>query len=426
MTKARRILFVHQNFPGQFPHIADALVARGDQVVAIGGKTARERDGVTLVRWDNKRGTTDGVFAPATRAEADLIRAHAAALAAIELAKKGFVPDLIIGHPGWGETIHLREIFPNARIILFGEYYYRHKGGDVNFDPEFESPTLAGMMRTNGKNATQSLAYTMADRIVSPTPFQASTFPKVFQPLIKVLHEGIDLSRARANPAATLTLPDGRVLDRSTPVITFINRNFERLRGFHIFMRALPAFLDAVPEAHVVAIGADGTGYGAKREDGRSWRHVMLDELGDRLDRSRLHFIGQVEYDRMIDILSIGAAHIYYTYPFTLSWSLADAMACECLIIGSDTAPVRDAIVNGQNGVLLDFFDVKALSDAMIAAVREPERFSTMRHRARVSALAKFDRDKVGVPGWMALIDSQLAGRNVNGKAGAQRIKGRR
>jgi glycosyltransferase involved in cell wall biosynthesis len=406
---SRRILFVHQNFPGQFPHIADTLVARGDQVAAIGGNTAKERPGVRLVRWVNQRGTTQGIFDPATRAEADLIRARAAAAAAVELRKQGFVPDIIIGHPGWGETLHMKDIFPEARLILFGEFYYRQFGGDVNFDREFETPSLEGAMRTNGKNATQSLAYVMADQIVSPTRFQASTFPEIFQSKMRVLHEGIDLSRARARPDVKLALPDGRVLDRSVPIITFINRNFERLRGFHIFMRALPAFLDAVPEAQVIAIGADGTGYGADRKDGKTWRQAMFDELGARLERQRVHFVGRVEHERMIDILSIGAAHVYYTYPFTLSWSLVEAMACECLIIGSDTAPVRDAVVDGENGVLLDFFDVDALSQAMIDAVCHPDRYAAMRKRARETAIADFDRETRGVPGWLAMIDELLA-----------------
>ena len=406
---SRRILFIHQNFPGQFPHIADALVARGDKVVAIGGPTAKERPGIGLIRWNNKRGTTRGIFDPATRAEADLIRANAAAAAAVELRKRGFVPDVIIGHSGWGETLHMKDIFPEARLIVFGEFYYRQFGGDVNFDREFERPTLEGAMRTNGKNATQSLAYVMADQIVSPTAFQASTFPSIFQPRIRVLHEGIDLSRARANPQARVELAGGRVLDRSTPVITFINRNFERLRGFHIFMRALPAFLDAVPEAHVIAIGSDGTGYGAKRDDGKTWREAMYAELGARLEPNRVHFVGAVPHEKMIDILSIGAAHVYYTYPFTLSWSLVEAMACECLILGSDTAPVRDAIIPEDNGVLLDFFDVDALSRAMIDAVRHPERYAAMRARARVTALSHFDRETVGVPGWLAMIDEMPA-----------------
>ncbi|ARR57053.1 group 1 glycosyl transferase [Rhizorhabdus wittichii DC-6] len=406
----KRILFVHQNFPGQFPHIADGLIARGDEVVAIGGPTAKERPGVALIRWNNKRGTAAGILPVAIRAEADLIRAEAAAMAAVELARRGFKPDLIIAHPGWGETVHLKDLFPHAKLILFGEFYYRHLGGDMNFDREFETPTLAGAMRTNGKNVVQTQAFTQADLIVSPTAFQASTFPEIFRPRIRVLHEGVDLSRARCNPDARLTLADGRVLDRSTPVITFINRNFERLRGFHIFMRALPRLMEAVPEAQVVAIGADGAGYGGDRPDRKQWRHAMLDEMGGRIDRSRLHFVGRVEHDRMIDILSIGAAHVYYTYPFVLSWSLVEAMACECLVLGSDTAPVRDAITDGQDGVLNDFFDVEALSAAMIRAIREPGAFQAMRAQARRTALARFDRATVGVPGWLALIDEAMGG----------------
>ena len=402
---SRRILFVHQNFPGQFPRIADALVARGDEVAAIGGGSAQEIEGVKLVRWSRFRGSTPGIFDAATRAEADLIRGEAAAGAAMELRNAGFIPDVIVGHPGWGETLHLKDIFPGAKLILFGEFYYRYFGADVNFDREFDTPTLRGAMRTNGKNATVALGYTMADLIVSPTRFQGSTLPEIFRPRMRILHEGIDLSKARANSAARVPLEDGLVLDRSTPVISFINRNFEPLRGYHIFMRSLPAFLDAVPEAHVILIGSDGAGYGTPRTDERSWREQMTEELGGRIDHRRVHYVGRVSHDRMIDILSIGAAHVYYTYPFTLSWSLVEAMACECLILGSDTAPVRDAISPGVNGILNDFFDVEALSSAMIRAVREPEAYRSLRTQARETALRHFDAATVGVPAWIRLID---------------------
>ena len=404
------ILIVHQNFPGQFPHIADALVARGDRVVAIGGPTSKGRPGVDLKRWANTRDSTPDIFTPATRAEADLIRAHAALGVAYALADGGFRPDAIIGHPGWGETIHLRSAFPAARQILLGELYYRAKGVDVGFDPEFERPQRVIEARTNAKNATGALAYTMADRIICPTPFQAWTFPAIFQPSITVLHEGVDVQAARRRPDAVVKLPGNRRIDRMTPVITFINRNLERLRGFHIFMRALPAIQAALPDVEVLVIGGeDGRPYGGAPPGGGGWRAHMLAEVGDRLDPKRLHFLGRVTHRAMIDALSISRAHIYYTYPFVLSWSLLEAMACECPIIASDTAPVRDAMTDGETGVLRDFFDVDALAAATIDAVRHPETFDAMRANARARAVERYDRATVGVPGWLRIIDELAA-----------------
>ena len=406
---ARQILFVHQNFPAQFPHITAALLQRGDKIAAIGGATAKGIPGVDLRRWKNDRSSTPGLFPVAVRAEADLIRAQAAAVTALQLKRDGFDPDLIIGHPGWGETLHLRDIFPRAQMILFGEFFYRDTGADVGFDAEFEQRTFADTMRTNGKNATLALAYTMADRIICPTAFQAGTFPAALHPSITVLHEGLDLRRARRRPDARLRLPNGRTLTSDVPVITFVNRHFERLRGFHIFMRALPALLDACPTAQVVLIGQqDGSGYGGPAPGNRDWKSYMLEELGDRLDHSRVHFMGTVPHAQMIDAFSISAAHVYYTYPFVLSWSLVEAMACECLILGSDTAPVRDAITPGTDGILNEFFDIPALSTAMIDAVQRPDAFTLLRHAARETALARFEQSTTGVPGWLRTIDEVL------------------
>lgn len=409
---APRVLFVHQNFPGQFPHIAAAVLKRGWKGAVIGSKTARNTPGLDVRRWTAPRGSTPNIFEPATRAEADLIRAEAAAEVAFKLKADGFIPDLIIGHPGWGETIHLSEIFPKAPQLLFGEFYYRSSGADVGFDTEFEQRTERDALKTSAKNMGLARAYTDAELIVCPTPFQASTFPKGFQSRIRVLHEGVDLGAARKRSNAVFTTPSGLKLDGSTPVITFINRNFERLRGFHIFMRALPAFLAAVPEAQVILIGADSdSGYGGKLAHGQTWRQKMEAELGGPLDPARVHFVGRVPHSQMIDALSISWAHVYYTYPFVLSWSLVEAMGCECLILASDTAPVRDAVTHNLEGILNDFFDVPALTEAMIAACRQPEAFTDLRRQARQTALARFDRETVGVPGWMQLIDEALGTR---------------
>lgn len=402
------VLLVHQNFPGQFPHIADALLARGDKVAAIGSKTARGRPGVDLRRWQNQRSTTNGLFAPATRAEADLVRGFAAAGVALQLRRDGFMPDVIVGHPGWGETTMLKEIWPNARVIVLGEMSYRSRGGDMNFDPEFGPEDLHRNMVTHAKNATQLLAYAHADRIVCPTPFQASSFPAVLQPIIRVLHEGVDIAHARRRPNAKFRLPDCRILDGSKPVITFVNRTFEPLRGFHILMRALPAFLQACPEAEVLMIGdAAISGYGGASPNGKDWKSWVLDELGDRLPQDRVHFVGKVDHGALIDAFSLSWAHVYYTYPFVLSWSLVEAMAAECLIIGSDTAPLRDAITDGVEGLLLPFFDVAALSETLIRVVGDQQAYAGMRAAARARAESQFGRD-LGTAAWLALIDEVI------------------
>lgn len=408
MTARRSVLFVHQNFPGQFPHIARALVARGDRVAAIGSATAKGLPGVDLRRWSNRRGTTPNIFEPAIRAEADLIRADAAAWAAAQLKADGFEPDVIVGNPGWGETLHLKKVWPAAKLALLVEYWYVDEGGDVGFDPEFGGAVdLTTRLSLNARNMSQALACTIADLIVCPTPFQASLFPSEIRKRIEIHHEGIDLARAARPPFKKIRLPDGTVLDGTRPVVTFIARTLEPLRGFHSFMRALPALMATSPTAEVVVIGSDDqAGYGMAAPAGRTWKARMLDEVGARIDLGRLHFTGRIEHREMMQLLSMSAAHVYLTYPFTLSWSLLEAMASGCLVVGSDTAPVRDAIVANETGLLVDFFAPDEIAAAINRVLAHPNEFTGMREAAQSSVLERFDAERSGTPGWLARIDA--------------------
>jgi glycosyltransferase involved in cell wall biosynthesis len=334
------------------------------------------------------------------------LRARVAANCAIKLKSQGFDPELIIGHPGWGETLFLKEIFPRAKQILHGEFYYHTSGADVGFDPEFGMPSLDERFRIYAKNATLALAYGEAQFIVCPTAFQASMLPEAFAARARIIHEGVDTDVVKPIADARFSLPDGRVLDRATPVVTFINRRFEPLRGYHIFMRALPKVLAAIPDAHAVLIGADeGKVYGSAPPKRTTWKQHFLREVESKLDMSRVHFTGRIAHDQMLAALSISAAHVYYTYPFVLSWSMLEAMASECLVIASDTGPVRDAITNQGNGVLLDFFDVDALAEMLIRACREPQAFQHLRKAARETVIRNFDRSRICQPAWLQLIN---------------------
>jgi glycosyltransferase involved in cell wall biosynthesis len=405
------VLFVHNGSPGRFAFLAQALTQKGRRGALVNGPTGLDLPGITTARWQASRGSTPGVYNLATRSEADLIRGRAAAEGAIKLQASGFEPDLVIGHPGWGEMAFMREVFPLAKQIQLGEFYYRSRGADVGFDMEFETDTFDDRVRVHAKNSVMAMSYAEADRIVVPTPFQASLFPEAFQSRMSVIHEGVDTTKAKPHPQAQFQLGDGRVLDRSKPVVTFVNRYFEPMRGYHIFMRALPRLLKQVPEVNVLLIGSEEPrGYGKAAPAGTNWKQVILKEVEGRLDMSRVHFTGQLSYERFIAALSISAAHVYWTYPFVLSWSLLDAMACECLVVGSDTAPVRDVIKPGVNGVLVDFFDREGLAEALTTACREPQWFAPVRRAARETVMAEYDRASVCEPAWLALIDDVMRG----------------
>lgn len=397
------VLFVHNNFPAQFRSLAEALVAKGVPCAAIAQQHGGEGvPGVPWIRYALPRGSTEGILPLAVRAEADLLRGSMALEAAKRAASQGFTPDVIIGHTGWGETVLLKEVWPQARQVLYPEFFYSGHGLDIGFDTEFKPVTEPAILLGTTKNAISALSLTKADAIVCPTPFQASTLPKVFQPLVRVIHEGIDVEAIRPGPAEPFALDDGRVLPPGAPVVTHVNNNMEPLRGLHIFARALPRLMAEVPDAQVILIGQTSShGYSGAAPDGRTWTDVCFD--GVEIDRSRTHFLGRVPHARMLAALRLSTAHVYYSYPFVLSWSLAESMASGCYVIGSDTAPLRDAIEDGVNGRLLPFFDPAALSEALIAACREPGRSAPMREAARRTAERLFDR-RTGLSRWIGLL----------------------
>lgn len=403
-----KILFVHHFFPGQFGFLADALREAGHEVAALGSKAASDWPGVRLLRWQNRRGTTPDILPAAIRAEADMIRAAAALDAARRLAGEGFMPDVIVGHPGWGETLYLKELWPQARLILYAEFFYGTSGGELGFDPEFGEATLAERCRAVSKSATLALAYAQADALVAPTPFQAGRLPPCFASRLTIIHEGVDVGQVRPAPDATVTI-GGKSFDRSRPIVTFASRVLEPLRGCHVFFRALPDILSQVPEAEIVIAGEEtGAGYGLSPPGNQSWKQHFWKEIEDKVDARRVHFVGWLPGETLNALMSVSSAHVYLTYPFVLSWSLLEAMACEALVVASDTGPLRDVIVDGENGILVDFLRPDRLAEAVVAALRHPERFAAIRRAARGTILAGYDRKATCLPQWLQLIEENL------------------
>jgi len=401
-----KILFVHRYLPCQFVHILPALIARGHQCLAL---TSAGNQGPLSYPVLNYEFTpppeNPALHVGKTYIEMSERGAAVARFAAALRDGTGYRPDVIFGNSGFGETLFLKEVWPDAKLLIYPEWYYNGRGGEVDFDPEFATPTLESDIFLRAQSAYMGQAMLHADAALLPTHWQASVFPRIFRRMIEVCHDGIDTNLIRPNPAAFISQQSsGLMLRPGDEVLTFVNRNLEAMRGFHIFMRALPEVLEARPNARVVIVGNDAAGYGGPPQGGGTWKQKMLDEVGPRLDLDRVIFVGQVPHSIFINLLQVSRAHAYLTYPFFLSWSLLEAMAAGAPVIGSRTPPVEEVIEDGVTGRLVNFFDVPGWSAAMIDALANPEASRPMAEAARRRIVEKYDLS-VCVPKWVDLVE---------------------
>jgi len=406
------ILFVHQNFPGQFKHLAPAMARQGHRVVALHLNACPPIPGVSLVRYAVAGRTGQGTHRWMADLEVKTLRGQAAWQAAVQMCEQGFVPDVIVAHPGWGESLFLQQVWPQARLGIYCEFFYRIAGADVGFDPEFDRPDVEAACRLQMKNANCELHFPRAHAGIAPTHWQASLFPEPFASRIAVIHDGIRTDQIRPDAKASIRVQTAQgvlPLGGGDEVITFVNRNLEPYRGYHQFMRALPAILKVRPQAHVVILGGNEVSYGAAPPPGpdgqaQTWREIFLNEVQGELDLSRVHFVGKVPYADFLRVLQVSTVHVYLTYPFVLSWSLLEAMSAGCAIVASDTAPVREAIRHGETGQLVDFFDPAALAQQVVALCDDPAERARLGAKARAFAVAHYDLETRCLPGQMAWV----------------------
>ena len=403
-----KILFVHQNFPGQFLHLAPALAARGHEVLALTDGTNKRQSTIRTLRYKHDAPPVDPAQTRLGRNYTTMSdRGVTVARACCQLRDRdGYVPDVIVGHSGWGETLFLKDVWPSAKLIVYAEFYYQGIGADVGFDTEWQAHGFDQVMIAQGRAAHLGQALLHADAGLSPTQWQASTFPAPLRRMVDVIHDGVDTQVMTPNPQARVTLPNGRVLAANDEVLTFVNRNLEPYRGYHIFMRALPDILVARPNADVVIVGGDEVSYGAAPQGAKGWKDLILNEVKDRLDLSRVHFMGKVPYPVFVSIMQISRVHAYLTYPFVLSWSMLEAMAAGCLVVGSRTAPVEEVLTHGKTGLLVDFFDVAGWSAAITHALANPDNYSAVRKAARDHVLQKYDLRSICLPQMIAKVEN--------------------
>ncbi|WP_062212011.1 glycosyltransferase family 4 protein [Aureimonas sp. AU12] len=404
MIRNKTLLFVHQNFPGQFLHLCRALSAE-NRIFFITKPTQNRLSNVRLVEYTPHRKPNPETHLYLRTLEDAVLHGQGVARLLLQMQKENIRPDVIIGHSGWGETQFVKDVFPDVPLLSYIEFFYSAVGADVGFDPEFPSnPELRFQLRIRNQMILSCLEAT--DVGLSPTAWQHSRIPAIFQPKVEIIHDGVDTDLVTPANNPRVTLGHGLTFDGSVPLVTYVARNLEPYRGFHVFMRAVGRILEANPTAHIVIVGGDGVSYGSRLPEGESYKARALKE--NPVDESRVHFVGKLDYDVFKQLLQVSDAHVYLTYPFVLSWSMLESMASECLLIGSRTPPVEEVVRHGENGLLVDFFDPREIAETVTEALRRPELYREMRRAARRTVVEGYDLKRVCLPRQIQLIERML------------------
>lgn len=394
MTRgAMRILFLHDNFPAQFGPIGDYLARKGWEVVFGTQREGAASPNFKTFNYKPHRDITKGVHPYAASFEKAAINGQAAARACLALKAKGLKPDVMMAHSGWGNGMYLKDVWPDARYIGYFEWYYQPVGPDVAFmKGEDEKQSEDQLLRTRGRNATILTDLAACDFGLVPTAYQKSQFPPIIGDKLKVLHDGVDVETYAPAPGAKLVLP-GLDLSHASEIVTYVARGMEPYRGFPEFMAAAAEVQRRRPQAHIVVAGEDRVAYGRKLPEGDSWKKRMLAQHS--FDETRLHFTGLIPRDQYRKLLQASSVHVYLTVPFVLSWSMMEAMSAGCLVLGSDTDPVKELIEDGENGLLADFYNVQAIARAIVRVLESPEKYVSMRAAARRTIVEKYSAQDI-------------------------------
>lgn len=373
------ILFLHRNFPAQFRHIAHELAKDpSNNVVFITNNDKLQLPGITKLVYKIKRKVPKDCHRYLRFYEESIIHGQATAEAALSLKAQGFKPDVIYGHT-WGNTMFMKDIFPDVPLICYFEWFYNAEGSDIGFDGRL--PNEDDNARLRCKNSHLLVDLYSCDAGISPTNWQKSQFPKEFHHKIKVLHDGVDTDFCKPDGNAEFLVKDKNlVLSAKDEVITYATRGMEAYRGFPEFMRAAEKLLKKRLKAHVVIAGEDRVCYGPQLAN-TTFKEMMLRELD--LDMDRVHFVGGLPLNEYVKLLQISSAHIYLTYPFVLSWSLLDAMSVGCCIVASNTSPVLEVMKDNYNGILVDFYNVDEIVEKVEYVLDNQDKMQELRHNAR-------------------------------------------
>jgi glycosyltransferase involved in cell wall biosynthesis len=385
------LLFVHQNFPAQFGHIAAYLAKhRGFRCTFVSERPPGREGGIERIQYKIQGGARKENHYCSRTFENAIWHTHAVYEAL--KGRRDIKPDLIVGHSGFGSTLFLRDLY-DCPIINYFEYFYRPKNSDMDFRPDFPSQEM-DRIRARARNAMLLLDLENCDRGYSPTNWQRGRLPKEFHEKVRVIFDGVDTSVWCPDERRGLSPPEGgksenggdkprrslraigsRTYPDAVRIVSYATRGMESMRGFDIFMKMAKRLCDQRKDVIFLIAGQDRICYGGdEKVTGKaSFKEWVLAQ--DKYDLSRFEFLGLLPPPELAQLFRITDLHIYLTVPFVLSWSLLDALACGSTILASNTAPVQEMIQHEQNGLLVDFFDIDGFVEQANKVLDAPRAF---------------------------------------------------
>ena len=343
-----KLLLVHQNFPGQFRDLGPALCDRGHELKAIGCSQRPCDPRIEVLHYQHQLGERSGVHHHSLEVDDWIRRSEQVAEQAMTLKRRGWAPDVMLAHPGWGEALLLRQVFPSTPLVIWPELWLRPE----HLGQSSDGLSVQQMQYLRIKDWLVDGAMADASLAIVPTRYQASTFPERWQQKIEVVHEGVPESILERPRLQQLAISESVTLGPEIPVVTFISRNLEPMRGFPTFMHALPELQKRHPSVQVVIVGGDEVSYSNAPDDGRSWREYFLRKLGDRIDRRDSTFLVASPMSSLQKLYRRSTLHVYLSKAFVLSWSLLEVMASGTPVSSGGEPDDGGADQSGVNGAL--------------------------------------------------------------------------
>ena len=377
------LLLIHQNFPGQFRDLAPAWLKAGHTVSAIGMADFPHYNS----RWDGL--TYHQYDLPSKSTPSPLERGQAIAAICRQLQQQGLHPDLVITHSAWGEALQLHHVFPDIAQISLPELWGTPQslGGDFDQARKGDRPSKHLFVL---QNLLTELAIAQSAAVLVASQSQKESFPTALKKRLTVIPEGLDLNCYNPDKHARLSLSKLEIR-AGQPLVTLVARNLEPLRGLRQALKAWPAVAKAVPNAQLLLVGGTDQGYGDEQPTSDSHLNDALSALPQDVDRSRIHHLGRLEHPTMVQLLQCSACHLALSYPYTLSWSVLEAMACGAPIITNVGSPISSDLTHHSNSLIVPFNDTEALGEAMVQLLLAPELREKLGQGGRTVIVNKFN-----------------------------------